>query len=329
MADKTNQKLLNGAEESKNEVMPTTGEEQIIAGTPVGLEDCGCSEDSDQLPITKKAIINGQEKEIIVAFTKCNVPVSKKKSDLLRVADKGNALPVKYNFANAELFWNEKVVLKDLNNEDIQKGTPNVYVLCPEPGTNCRIFFDDVLTDVEIHEFESVQDWAKKVGTTNVLCQGFDKVQEVTVAALATGDEAAKQVARFAMEFEVPKSAAEDYLLTRLTPKNTSLMMMGHKPKMEISLGRAWDEAVRLLQGIQKTFGKKDAAKCFTIRSINSLLDGDDFDLDTVLKALRTVPAEKMTYSELKKCGDKENCIVKVLTSWIIRMQREELKQAA
>jgi hypothetical protein len=304
-------------------------EEQIIVGTPTEVEDCGCDEDSDRLPITKKAIINGQEQEIVIAFTACNVTVSNKKADLSKYADEVNLLPVKYNFAKAELFWKEKVELKDLNEEVIEEGTPNVYVLCPEPGTNCRIYSDDVLTDVEVHDFKSVQDWATKVGTTNVFCQGFDKVKEVAVAALATGDEAAKQVARFALEFGVSKSAAEDYLLARLTPKNISLMMMGHKPKVEISLGRTWDDAVRLLHGISNTFGENNRGKCFTIRSINAVLDGDDFDLEAVLKALQTVPAQKMVYSGLKKCGEKENCIVKALTSWIVKMQLSELRQAS
>ena len=313
----------------KNAATIAASEEEIIVGTPTEVEDCGCDEDSDRLPITKKAIINGQEQEIVIAFTACNVTVSNKKADLSKYADEVNLLPVKYNFAKAELFWKEKVELKDLNDEVIKEGTSNVYVLCPEPGTNCRIYFDEILTDVEVHDFKSVQDWATKVGTTNVLCQGFNKVQEVAIAAVATGDEAAKQVAQFALEFGVSKSAAEDYLLVRLTPKNTAIMMMGHMPKVKISLGRTWDDAVRLLHGISNTFGENNRGKCFTIRSINAVLDGDDFDLETVLKALQTIPAQKMVYSGLKKCGEKENCIVKALTSWIVKMQFSELRQAS
>ena len=106
-------------------------------------------------------------------------------------------------------------------------------------------------------------------------------------------------------------------------------MMMGHKPKVEIALGRTWEDAQRLLSGIGKTFGEAERAKRYVIRAINSLLDDEDYDLDTVLEALKTIPAEKVTYAKLKKCGDKETCIVKVLTSWIIKMQRDTLKTAA
>ncbi|WP_195547708.1 hypothetical protein [Bacteroides intestinalis] len=301
--------------------------EQAIVATPDEVEDCGCSEDG--APATWQANINGKQQEIIIGFTDCNIPVSKKKEELLKLADKKDCLPVKYNVVRPEIFWNENYPIVDRNGNEIQKGTPDVYVLCPEPGTNCRIFFDEVLTDVEIIECESVQDWAKKVGTTNQLCQSFDKVKEVAVAALATGVEAAKQVTRFAMENNVPESVSECYLLTRLTPKNISLMMMGHKPKVEIALGRTWEDAQRLLSGIGKTFGEAERAKRYVIRAINSLLDDEDYDLDTVLEALKTIPAEKVTYAKLKKCGDKETCIVKVLTSWIIKMQRDTLKTAA
>ena len=299
-------------------------EEQI---TSTEVENCGCSE--DETPKTWKAIINGEEQEIIIGFTDCNVSVSKKKEELFKLAKKDNLLPVKYNVVDAKLFWDERYSVFDHEGNEISNGTPNVYVLCPEPGTNCRVFFDEVLADVEVHEFESVQDWAKKVGATNQLCQGFDKVKEVAVAGLATGNEAAKQVARFAMENKLPESVSEYYNKAHFTPKTLAVMMFGHKSKMEITLGRTPEDAQRLFNRIKLTFGEAEAKKRYAIRAIDSLLEGGDYDLDTILEALRTIPAEKVTYAKLKKCGDKESCIVMVLTSWIIRMQREELNQAA
>ncbi|MBE6301152.1 MAG: hypothetical protein E7085_04755 [Parabacteroides distasonis] len=299
-------------------------EEQV---TSAEVEDCGCSD--DEAPKTWKAIINGEEQEIIIGFTECNVSVSKKKEVLFKLAKKDDLLPVKYNVVDAKLFWDERYLVFDHEGNEISNGTPNVYVLCPEPGTNCRVFFDEVLADVEVHEFESVQDWAKKVGATNQLCQGFDKVKEVAVAGLATGNEAAKQVARFAMENKLPESVSEYYNKAHFTPKTLAVMMFGHKSKMEITLGRTPEDAQRLFNRIKLTFGEAEAKKRYAIRAIDSLLEGGDYDLDTILEALRTIPAEKVTYAKLKKCGDKESCIVMVLTSWIIRMQREELNQAA
>ena len=126
--------------------------EEQIAATEV--EDCECSD--DEAPKTWKAIINGKEQEIIIGFTDCNVSVSKKKEELFKLAKKEDLLPVKYNVVDAKLFWNERYLVFDHEGNEIANGTPNVYVLCPEPGTNCRFFFDEVLTDVEVHEFESV-----------------------------------------------------------------------------------------------------------------------------------------------------------------------------
>lgn len=318
---------VNAAKVASNEQSKGNGMENVTLSKINEADDCGCPEEVTS--ITWQAIINGKQEEIIIGFTDYNIPLSRKKAELLTLADKTSCLPVKYNLAHSELFWREDYPIYDRNGNEISKDTPNVYVLCPEPSTNIRIFLDNTLTDVEIIECESVQEWAKKVGTTNQLCQGFDKVKEVAVAALATGDKAAQLVSRFAMKHKIPESVSECYLETRLTPKNVSLMMMGNKPNVEITLGRTWDNALQLFSGISKTFGEAECKKRYAIRAINSLLDDGEYDLNTVLDALKSIPAEKVTYAKLKKCGDKEICIVRVLTEWIIKMQRDTLRIAA
>lgn len=317
-----------------NEVANTSSVE-LFNGVPQDTPDtsCDCSLD-EALPEENKsnkvrAIINGQEQDIIVAFTPLNVEVPKKKEELLGLVNKANLLPVKYNLAHPDIFGKEGYTLLDKNGDEISPDTPNLYVLCPEPSTNIRIFIDDFLSDVEIHKFGSVQEWATKVGSTNLLTQGFNKVKEVGIAAAATGNAAAKAVAEFAQENGIPESVAEAHLGARFTPKTTTLMMLGHKPKIEIKLERTPEEAQKLFNQIKATFGSAECKKRYAIRAISSILDEDEYDLETVLEALKSIPAERVTYAKLKKCGDKENCIVKVLCEWIIKMQRAKIESAA
>lgn len=328
-------KKSNFSSELVNEVANTSSVEQfnsVPQDTPE--TDCGCGSDEAPLEDTisnkVKAIINGQEQDIIVAFpTTFNVEVPKKKADLLKSVNKANLLPAKYNLALPDIFGEEGYTLVDKNGDEISPDTPNLYVLCPEPSTNIRIFIDDFLPDVEIHKFSTVQEWATKVGTTNLMTQGFNKVKEVGIAGAATGNAAAKNVCEFAIENEIPESVAEAYLGTRFTPKNTMLMMLGNKPKIEISTERTLEEAQILFNHIKATFGNAECKKRYAIRAIGTMLDGGEYDLTTVLEALKTIPAERVTYAKLKKCGDKESCIVKVLCEWIIKMQRDKLKSAA
>lgn len=308
-------------EDSANKEQPITSIEE---------EDGNYSkEETIQTGRTWKAIINGEEQNIIIAFTDYNMELPKKKEDLFKLVNKDNLLPVMYNLADPNIFWKENCTLKDCDGKVIIKGTPNVYVLCPEPETNCRIFFDEELVEVSIHTFDSVQEWAKAVGTTNQLSLSFNKVKEVGIAAEATGEKAAKEVFAFAKKNKVNNTIAEIFLDTRLTPQAVSKMMLGHKPKMELTLGRTPEEAQEIYDKCCLTFGEGETKKRYVGRAVSSILKQEKFSYELVMEALRTIPASDIAYAKLMDCGTKEACIVGTLISWMIDMQRQQSEKKA
>lgn len=291
------------------------------------VEDCECEENTPRRR-TWKAVINGKPQEIIIAFTDYNMEIPKKKHELFKLIDKDNLLSVKYNLALPDIFWKEGYKLTDCDDNTIEQGTPNVYVLCPEADTNCRIMYDEVLEDVVVHNFKDVKDWAIKVGTTHQLTLVMNKVKEVGIAALATGEKAAKEVFAFAKENKVNTSISEIFLDTRLKPQVVSKMMLGIKPKMELAIGRTPEEAQMIYDQCRLTFGEGEVKKRYVGRAVNSILKQEKFSLELVMEALRTIPASDVAYAKLMDCGTKEACIAGVLISWMIDMQRTK-KQAA
>lgn len=321
---------------SKEEIMKK--EETIATNEQVAEEvaandkqqeeiDCECEENTPKRR-TWKAVINGESQDIIIAFTDYNMEIPKKKHELFKLIDKENLLPVKYNLAIPDIFWKESYKLTDCEDNVIEPGTPNVYVLCPEADTDCRIMYDEVLEDVVVHNFKDVKDWAIKVGTTHQLTLVMNKVKEVGIAALATGEKAAKEVFAFAKENKVNTSISEIFLDTRLKPQVVSKMMLGIKPKMELAIGRTPEEAQMIYDQCRLTFGEGEVKKRYVGRAVNSILKQEKFSLELVMEALRTIPASDVAYAKLMDCGTKEACIAGVLISWMIDMQRTK-KQAA
>jgi len=286
-----------------------------------------------QLPITVKAIINGELKEIIPAFTDYNMEQPKKKAN----GDLGapsKRLAVKFHFANPKLFWDDqdekkRINLFDRNGKFIEPNTDNVYVVCDTADTYWRVFEDDILEDVEIHNFDSVEDYAQATTNTMLYSRCLNKVEEMGYAALATGNEAAKAVFEFAKKNEVPISTAKLYLDTEFKPVAVKAMMLGKRPPVTLTLGRSLDEAQALYDQIFLTFNKGGAKSRYAISAVNSLMKKSKYTFDEIIICLSKVPSSEITLAQLAKCGDKKDCIQDVLSAWLVDYRREKMKEVA
>ena len=131
---------------------------------------------ADEPTITVRATIGDKEVEFTPAFTDYSMEHPKKKDALLKntVADK--RMEVIFHFATPEVFWNEGVTIFDRNGKTISKDTPNVLVACDMADTYWRLFLDEVLTNVQIHQFESVQEYAQVVGNSVLLSRGLSNI---------------------------------------------------------------------------------------------------------------------------------------------------------
>ena len=285
------------------------------------------------LPITVKAIINGELKEIIPAFTDYNMEQPKQKATGEH-GDPSKRLAVKFHFANPKPFWDEqdedkRIHLFDRNHNYIEPNTDNVYVVCDTADTYWRVLVDDVLEDVEIHDFESVEDYAQATSNTMLYSRCLNKVEEMGYAALATGDEAAKAVFEFAKKNEVPVSTAKLYLDIEYKPVTVKVMMLGKKPPVTLMLGRSQEEAQELFDHNKLTFNKGGAKSRYAISAENSLIKKGKYTFEEIITCLTMIPSSEITLTQLAKCGEKKECIQETLSGWLIEYRRENMKVVA
>ena len=275
--------------------------------------------------VTTEAIIEGQTKEVIVAFSRYNMQV-KVKENIFKLAEPEKMLRVIYHFSKPEVFWGNNIELFDRDGNLITPGTENVLVHMDTASTSGRILCEKVLSDIEIHEYATIEEYAQAVGNTMLLSRGLNTIEKVGYAALATGDKTTMAIFDFATKNKIPMSVAEDYLQTHLRPTTVLPMTVGKKPAVTLILGRSPEEAQELFDQMVRTFTKGSAGKRYAIRVVNSLFKDNKFTKEDIMTCLRTIPANDVSAAELMDCGIREACIASVLTTWLIKLQRNEVK---
>ncbi len=248
----------------------------------------------------------------------------KNQMNLLEHVDKGKLLDEIFHLSTVGIFRQAGIALYNCEEEKIEEGVENVYVPVETSGTYWRFTFDDVLKHVQIHTFESVEEFAQVTGTTNLLSRGLSTKEKTGIAALASGDEAYNTVYEMAVQTGMPRSTAEHCLGLQLKSSTTILMSIGVKVKDVPTLGRTLKEALELHEQICFTFTPADAKKRYVIRAINSVMNTGGYSLETVMHALKTIPAESVTRALLINCGVKEACISNALIMFIMEMQHRK-----
>lgn len=281
-------------------------------------------------PTTVKARIDGEVQTIIVAHTEYGMRHDKKMDKMLTTANRDKLLTPRYHFCKPDIFWKEGYNLFDNNGELIEQGTANVLTHCETPETSERIYIDDFLEDVEIHDFESVADYAQHIGETVLISRMPSKVEKMGIAALATGDEAVKEAYEFAIENGITYTQSLGFLAGEMKAATLKLMMRGVKAKPTLALGRTKEQAQMLYDESCKSLGEGESKKRYVPRALNIILKKEKFSFDMVIEALRTIPSSEVTMAKLADCGEKEACIAGALISWILTLQRQkETKTAA
>lgn len=281
-------------------------------------------------PTAVKAHVDGEEVRIVVAHTEYGMRHDKKMDKMLTTANRDKLLTPRYHFCKPDIFWKEGYNLFDNNGELIEQGTTNVLTHCETPETSERIYIDDFLEDVEIHDFESVADYAQHIGETVLISRMPSKVEEMGIAALATGDEAVKEAYEFAIENGITYTQSLGFMAGEMKAATLKLMMRGVKAKPTLALGRTKEQAQMLYDESCKSLGEGESKKRYVPRALNIILKKEKFSFDMVIEALRTIPSSEVTMAKLADCGEKEACIAGALISWILTLQRQkETKTAA
>lgn len=275
------------------------------------------------------AIIDGEEREITLARTMYSMDTLKKSQEkLLEEVDQSKLLEEIFHFSTPEIFTNAGIKLFDLNDEEIAEGTANVLVPIETANTYWRFTFDEVLKNVQVHTFASVEEYAQVTGTTDLFSRSRNTVEKMGVAALATGNDTYKAVYELCRKTGMPGSTAMAYLGVQLKGSTTLEMTIGIKGKTPVA-SRSFDEAFALYQQICFTFTPADAKKRYPIRAINSVMHAGGYDLNTIEKALKTIPSDEVHRALLADCGTKETCIANVLLKFMLETQRKAVPLAA
>ena len=305
--------------------------EMEVITPPTNEEASAVSQDTQNAEpqyVTYKVNVDGKIEDKIIAFTRYSMQV-KAQEGIVKLIDKEKMLRVIIHLAKPEIFWMAGEVLHDRDGHIIDPDTENVLVLVDTASTSGRILIEDTLDDVEVHDFASIEEFAQAVGNTMLLERGLNTKEKLGYAALASGDKATMAIYEFATRNGVPTSIAEHYLDTHLKPTTVCAMTLGRKPDVTPILGRDPEEAQKLYDQMVRTFTKGSAQKRYAIRVVNTLLKDNKFSVDEMMLCLKTIPANEVSAAELMDCGIKEACIASVLTSWLIKLKRGEVRMAA
>ena len=312
-----------------NQVATSNAVENMNAAAAANVEQTNEQTCCPKGKTTILAIIEGEEREITLAHTMYSMEALKKGQEkMLESVNASKLLDQLFHLATPEIFWQAGISLFDLNGDEIAEGAENVLVPVETATTYWRFTFDAVLSHVQVHTFESVEEYAQVTGTTDLFSRSRNTVEKMGVAALATGNDTYKAVYELCRKTGMPGSTAMAYLGVQLKGSTTLEMTIGIKGKTPVA-SRSFDEAFALYQQICFTFTPADAKKRYPIRAINSVMHAGGYDLNTIEKALKTIPSDEVHRALLADCGTKETCIANVLLKFMLETQRKAVPLAA
>lgn len=286
----------------------------------------GNKEKEQSLSTTVTATIDGKQETITVAFTKYSM--SQPKDKIIRLGDKERRMEVIFHFAKPEIFWKEGIELIDRNENIIAKNTENVLVLCDTADTYWRVFSDEALKNVEVHDFNTVQEYAQAIGNTMLASRAMNNVEKVGYAALATGDKACQQVNDFAKKNQLTLNTAKLYLDLKLRNLTLLSMTTGNKTE-DLTCGRTEENAQSLYDSIASQ-SEKGARKRYFIHAINAILAQKDSPTPEELKnAISKLSPTDIATIETTSSDYKENQISSILTKTLIRIKSQTSMTAA
>lgn len=311
-------------------VATSNANEMMNAAVAANVEQANEQTCCPKAKATVLAIIEGEEREITLARTIYSMETLKKGQEkMLEAVDASKLLDEIFHFATPEIFWQAGIALYDMNGDEIAEGTENVLIPVETSNTYWRFTYDSVLKHVQVHTFESVEEFAQVAGTTDLFSRSRNTVEKIGVAALATGDATYKAVYELSRRTGMPGSTAMAYLGVQLKGTATLEMTMGLQSKGAPVASRTYEEAFALYQQVSFTFTPAEAKKRYPIRALNSVMHVGGYDLATIMEALKGIPSDEIHRAMLMDCGSKETCIAQVILNFLMGRQRKVTPLAA
>ena len=160
--------------------------------------------------------------------------------------------------------------------------------------TYWRFGFDTILKNVQVHTFESVEEYAQVTGTTDLFSRSRNTVEKVGIAALATGDDTYKAVYELCRKTGMPGSS-------RKVKGTLHWVSCNHCLKAEVRLDdRLW----KVENPRDEMAAIREAKNCDALEAMKEMINSDSLKILTecyVEKYLSN--AKPLDYLQFQRIG--------------------------
>lgn len=274
---------------------------------------------------TVNVLINGEEKDIIPAFTKFSIRRKDfSKCKLFENVDKNKILPMLFVFTGTKPFRDEGVILFDFNGVEIpQELDKKVLVNLDKPDTINLFEVFDVPLKSELVECESVADAYASVATTFAYSQLPTKDDWIGLDAATTKENVLSQIFQFAKDNKMNGTAAQSYFeLSYRIPSLQKAAITMTSP-LEDTKFRSLEDATKLFQAAEKAFGAKCAVQTRYIKALNTSIKL--YSLDEVLESLNAI--DEATRQEIigARSDERSQIIQDFITKHVVQHNDKEV----
>ena len=248
------------------------------------------SEEAPKWYFATTILINGEELEIIPAFTDYSLKRKNfEKDKVFKAIDKSKLLPTVFCFCDAKPFYAENVPLYDYVGskiENLPDNAPAVMVYLDKADNVNLLGLTDEPLQAELVECDSVADAYHRVATTAYLSQCPSKDEWIGYAGIVTGDELFLNIRKFGIMYSMSGTAVQGYFGISTTVsllQSKALAMSSSLFKEEY---RTYAQAEQLMKATVQAFGVKAAKQTRYIKAINYGIS--EYGFDTVCDVLNS-----------------------------------------
>ncbi|MEQ2978452.1 hypothetical protein AAAX96_17665 [Butyricimonas faecihominis] len=255
--------------------------------------------------------VNGETKDVIPAFTDYSFKCKNfEKDKLSKSVDKTKILPTLFCFAESRIFIEEGIQLHDytgrelVDPQDLQ--IPVMVYLDKADNMNLFNVLNEPLPSVII-PCESVAEAYQKVATTAYFSQTASKDDWIGLGGIVSKDDLLLQIRQFGNKYEIGGTTAQGYFGVST---NTSLLQSKALVQQSPDLTddhRTFEQAENLFKAMVQAFGVRASQQTRYVKAVNTCIS--QFDMPTIMEALKKIGATEKLQIEKSKCDNKIACL--------------------
>lgn len=233
--------------------------------------------------------INGDEKEVIPAFTKYSTQRAQVSKNM-EMVEVEKLLPTVFVFTEPTVFREGNIKLVDYQGNEIPQEVDDKVLVYLDKADNLNLFekLTEPLPSVVI-ECDSVEEAYQRVATTYAMSQVPQKRDWIGLCEATTGENLFSQIREFAMERKMPATTAQAYFGLRFTVTDLKESAISKtSPFGDKITYRQKEEATKLYEALKGVLGVKPASKTRYAKGLNSSLSR--YTVEQVVEALWDFP---------------------------------------